>query len=103
MKDNDIHPTVFVIHKVYAFWERHNMSQHEQFNIVSKSLMTSLKSGDYSKNMARRSTTQNAREAKFCEKLDSLFDIAHADALNIITIPEDRNKRVHRPVATASS
>jgi len=29
--------------------KRHNMSHHEQFYIVSKSLMTSLKSGDYSK------------------------------------------------------
>ena len=42
------------------------------------------------KNKGRRTETQSSNEAKFCDRLDDLFDIAHANALELIKIPEDR-------------
>jgi len=43
------------------------------------------------KNAARVSATQKGREEAFSSKLDDLFDIAHADALVMMTIAEDRD------------
>jgi hypothetical protein len=43
------------------------------------------------KNMGRHSSdAQHKRELDFTSQLDSLFDIAHADALTMIRIEEDR-------------
>lgn len=42
------------------------------------------------KNAKRISPAQKAKESAFSSKLDNLFDIAHAAALETITIPEDR-------------
>lgn len=38
----------------------------------------------------RKSEIQMHKNAQFISKLDYLFDIAHADALNLISIEEDR-------------
>ncbi|KAK2705764.1 hypothetical protein QYM36_015958 [Artemia franciscana] len=43
------------------------------------------------KNKARKSSTQQAREAAFVSRLEDLFDIAHADALNTMSIQEDKD------------
>ena len=40
--------------------------------------------------MKRASTTQTANKNVFCEEIDRIFDIAHADAMSLITIEEDR-------------
>lgn len=42
------------------------------------------------KNKGRRSETQRNREKEYVASLDSLFDIAHSDALHMIKIEEDR-------------
>jgi len=42
------------------------------------------------KNKGRTSSTQSANEKAFVEKLDDLFDLAHENALELITISEDR-------------
>ncbi|GBN25260.1 hypothetical protein AVEN_272259-1 [Araneus ventricosus] len=43
------------------------------------------------KNACRRSETQEENERNFISDLNKLFDIAHANALEIIKIEEDRN------------
>jgi len=43
------------------------------------------------KNQGRKTPNQKAKEHAFSSKLDNLFDVAHADALNIIKIAEDRD------------
>ena len=40
--------------------------------------------------MTKTARPQTARENKFVEDLDDLFDIAHAKALEMMTIPEDK-------------
>jgi hypothetical protein len=42
------------------------------------------------KNKGRQSQTQQSKEAEFVSRLDDLFDIAHANALSIISVAEDR-------------
>lgn len=42
------------------------------------------------KHSKRKSETQKQKEQNFKEKLEVLFDIAHSNALEIITIEEDR-------------
>lgn len=42
------------------------------------------------KNKSRTSATQKANENAFVEKLDDLFDLAHENALTLMTIDEDR-------------
>lgn len=42
------------------------------------------------KNKNRKTKTQQDNEAKFSEMLQELFDIAHADAMNLITTDEDK-------------
>ena len=42
------------------------------------------------KNKRRSSETQKTREQEFNDQLDMLFDVAHADALVKMQIPEDR-------------
>lgn len=42
------------------------------------------------KNRGRNSEAQRKREYLFTKELDKLFDIAHASALNLIKIAEDR-------------
>ncbi|KAK2726251.1 hypothetical protein QYM36_000640 [Artemia franciscana] len=42
------------------------------------------------KNKGRQSVKQQSREAEFLCKPDNLFDIAHANAMNIMKIPEDK-------------
>ena len=42
------------------------------------------------KNKGRQSVKQKSREAEFLCKLDDLFDITHANAMNIMKIQEDK-------------
>lgn len=42
------------------------------------------------KNSGRASNSQETKETAFSARLDDLFDIAHADALQMIKISEDR-------------
>ena len=42
------------------------------------------------KNINRRTQTQIANETSFTEDLEKLYDVAHADAMKMITIEEDR-------------
>ena len=42
------------------------------------------------KNKGRQSVKQQSREAEFLCKLDNLFDIAHANTMNIMKIKEDK-------------
>jgi len=42
------------------------------------------------KHKNRETPLHKQKEAEFIDSLEDLFDVAHADALNMITIPEDR-------------
>ena len=43
------------------------------------------------KNSKRQSETQKINEAEFINDLDNLFDVAHMNALSLITIEEDKD------------
>ena len=80
-----------VIREAVVFWnnariptrfEKHNIDKLEQLHET----WTKLK-----KNASRQSETQRNNEAAFVDKLGNLFDIAHNDALSLISIQEDRD------------
>ena len=48
------------------------------------------------KNKAKRSEGLQLKEAKWQEQLKGLFDIAHAEAMNITTIEGDKNFFLHK-------
>lgn len=75
--------------KVKLFWDRARIPTALKCNIVKKIIglynkWTSLKKSK------RRSQTQIANENAFKKSLPCLFDIAHKNALQMITIEEDR-------------
>lgn len=79
-----------VTKEVLAFWEKARLSTTQERNIIPKveKLFTSWK--NLQKRAKVRNETQTQKETAFLESLSSLFDIAHADALNLISIEEDK-------------
>ena len=80
-----------VVRQASDFWararipirlEKHNIDKLEQLHTTWWKLK---------KNAGRRTETQEKNEMTFTHNLDNLFDIAHMDALSIITIQEDRD------------
>ena len=81
--------SAFTVGEVSKFWQKARIPMRDQQNCQTK-----LKSFEewrlLKKNRGRQTTTQKGRENAFISSLDDLFDVAHADALNMITIDEDK-------------
>ncbi|GBM31899.1 hypothetical protein AVEN_183297-1 [Araneus ventricosus] len=64
------------------------------YQIIAKScgnLLTCIKFGEtYKKNAKKLQDVFNRRQQEFISNLDNLFDISHADALQLMKIEEDR-------------
>jgi hypothetical protein len=79
-----------VIGKTAEFWHKARIPiravQHCQSKLEAEFESWRL----MKKNAARASDVQKAKETAFSARLDDLFDIAHADALQMIKIAEDR-------------
>ena len=78
------------IEKIFLFWEKAGIPTKQKRNAMKK-----LESFFYSwqnlqKHEKRQSITQKAHEEKFKQSLDDLFDVAHANAPNMMTIEEDK-------------
>lgn len=79
-----------VIKEVIIFWEKSKIPiQHFQrckhkLNVLYDEFRL------IKKNKSRKIGSQKQKEGSFMKKLDNLFDIAHADALSLITIEEDK-------------
>lgn len=56
-----------------------------------------------SKSATRGGPTHTAKEEKFVEELDELFDISHINALSMITVQEVREFCLRRGVKTAQA
>lgn len=79
------------IEAVTAFWNRAGIPVRGKKHSIDKleSLFAEWKGLQKHKN--RSTTGHKMKEAEFIEKLDDLFDIAHADAIAMISITEDRD------------
>lgn len=76
------------IKETVVFWEKYHIPirQKHKCELKLKSLYNEWRLLQKSK--SRKSDKTNKNERLFVTKLDNLFDIAHANALNIITIEE---------------
>jgi hypothetical protein len=77
--------------EVFSFWNRARIPTRLECHVINKikelhSVWQGLK-----KNASRTTETQKGKEKAFIDTLGDLFDIAHADALTLITIIEDRD------------
>jgi len=80
-----------VIQKVFSFWYRARIPLRQLQHCISKleklfSEWTVLK-----KHKNRETPLHKQKETAFLDSLEDLFDVAHADALQLIKIPEDRD------------
>lgn len=79
------------VDEVFIFWKKARLPTRQSQNCVAKLLKLYQEWDKIRKNSNRKASKQQVmKEANFCETLDDLFDIAHANALEIINIPEDR-------------
>ena len=79
-----------VAREVLTFWEKARIPTTQERNVIPRveNLFTSWK--NLYKNVNLRNETQIQKELAFVEELKQLFDIAHANAMEIITIEEDK-------------
>lgn len=79
-----------VISEVVIFWQKARIPFREPQHCIAKLEALYNEWRMLQKHSKRRNETQEQKEHNFKEKLDDLFDIAHANALEIIKIEEDR-------------
>lgn len=73
-----------VIKEVLIFWEKARIKTRQDYHCVQKLLNVHTSWNTLNKNKNRTTETQKNYEKNFVETLDQLFDIAHADALNLL-------------------
>ena len=78
------------IDNLMEFWLRARIPTKDQQHSQSKLEKLFDKWSKLKKNKGRASETQKKNEEKFMSKIDFLFDIAHSNAMNIMTNAEDR-------------
>ena len=82
--------STLTVDKVLTFWLKANIPTRERKHCISqvKKLFEEWRLKKKKEN--RRSANQIAKEDQFKAPFDDLFDVAHKDALILMTIPEDR-------------
>lgn len=70
-----------VIKEVEVFWEKSSIPTRQRYNSVTKLINLYKEYRNITKNSKRTSDTQRNYENIFSDKLDNVFDIASADAL----------------------
>src|SRR6266496_2103382 len=76
--------------EVLQFWDRARIPVRLKCNIVSAIRDLHAQWVGLKKNASRQTDTQRSKEDAFRATLPDMFDIAHADALTLIKIAEDR-------------
>jgi hypothetical protein len=82
--------TRLVIDETVIFWQKARIPTREVRNCVPQLEKLYNKWKNLQKNSSRRTNTQIKNENEFTLCFDELFDIAHADALDIMTIDLDK-------------
>ncbi|GBM72735.1 hypothetical protein AVEN_67702-1 [Araneus ventricosus] len=79
-----------VISETVIFWQKAQIPFREPQHRIVKLEALYNEWRMLQKHSKRKSETQEQKEQNFKEKLEDLFDIAHSNALKIITIEEDK-------------
>src|ERR1700761_1262134 len=77
--------------EVLLLWEKARITTRQHYHVVSKIKEIFAVWKNIKKNAKRQTAAQQFKEGEFVNKLDLLFDIAHANAMNLITVQEDRD------------
>ncbi|KAK2703242.1 hypothetical protein QYM36_018259 [Artemia franciscana] len=85
------HLSAAAVTELAKFWRKARIPMRDHQNCQTKLEQAFEEWRLLKKNKARKSSTQQAREAAFVSRLEDLFDIAHADALNTMSIQEDKD------------
>lgn len=93
---NDLKATVkeaskITIAEITKFWMRARIPMRDPQHCQKKLEELFEEWRQLKKNNKRETHNQKAKQQAFSSKLDNLFDVAHADSLNIIKITEDRD------------
>ena len=75
---------------ILEFWEKARIPTLQKQNVIIKIEKLNEKWIKLKKNKKIRSKLQQQHKGEFTDALNDLFDIAHQDALKMITIPEDK-------------
>ena len=91
----DMHKTIrqssaATAEEIAKFWHKARIPIRDVQNCQTKLEQTFEEWRLLKKNKGRQSVTQQSREAEFISRLDDLFDIAHANALSMMTVVEDK-------------
>ena len=78
------------VREVMIYWEKARIPTQELRNCIPKLETLYQQWRQLQKHVGRSSDVHKNNETDFVEKLEDLFDIAHADALSMITIEEDK-------------
>ncbi|GBM63821.1 hypothetical protein AVEN_262707-1 [Araneus ventricosus] len=91
------------IRECIIFWEEARMPTKSLRNYVRKFFKVYQVWRDLQKNAKKLQDVFKPRQQEFVSNLDNLFDIAHADALQLMKIEEDRmfSQRQRQPVRPA--
>lgn len=79
-----------VCRELQIFWQKARIPAKDKQHIISKVENLFSEWRKLLKGKCRRSQPQIMKESLFVAELDNLFDIAHADAMNLIRIDEDK-------------
>jgi|SRR6218665_281904 len=78
------------VKEVIHFWEKARIPTRREHHIIRKLKDMHTRWVNLKKNASRKTDTQKWKEYEFIRFLNGLFDIAHADALTLINLQEDR-------------
>lgn len=79
-----------VIRGVVIFWEKERTPVREEHHLLTKVKSLYNEWRNVQKHVTRKSTIDQRNEKEFVNKLDDIFDIANANALNMIEIEIDK-------------
>ena len=82
--------TATTANEVMLYWEKARIPTRQRYHIVNKIKELHNKWRGLKKNSSRTTEKQKTAEKFFVGMLNDLFDIAHADAMSLIKIDEDR-------------
>lgn len=82
--------TSIIVQEVVKFWKMARIPTKADYHVIPKVEKLYDNWRALQKHSSRRSVPQVEKEHSFVAELDNLFDIAHANALNLPTLPEDQ-------------
>lgn len=77
--------------KIVQFWDNVRIPVRKDCDIIAKIKKLHSTWSAVKKNASRQTDTKKEKERQFIGSLDHRFDIALAEALNIIQLPEDKD------------